>query len=350
MSDREILKEFVFDPDWQNILEIMKGNINAKILWVSDGSGEIIESLDENYHDLCKLIRKSPKGLKKCQNSHYTRFHNAKKADSPILTECYCGLMGFAIPISFNKEFIGALGGYIPNSDFPLTIEKCAEISLNSNIDIKDIMGYAKEIKHISKADQRKLLEQFNIFANMLQPLIKWVNKAGLTDKIEYQHNNYMACLGEVYDILKSKDNGLYMLNSVVYKIKHTMSVDACSIYLMDNANEIVLSFTSGLPDSAIGQHIKVGEGIIGYSAEKLIPLAIEDATLDPRSFRIVTGTSSRLRTYRAILSMPLISDNMLLGVIDIRKFNKNTWEQKEINFLSLIAKYIADYIKPINP
>jgi phosphotransferase system enzyme I (PtsP) len=150
--------------------------------------------------------------------------------------------------------------------------------------------------------------------------------------------------LGDVYDLLKSSDN--MALDAISDKIRSTMSVDACSIYILaSNLDELSLISTAGLPDSTVGQRIKVGEGIVGYVAQTRTTLAIEDATLDPRALRIATGPSAKRRTYHSVLSVPLVTEDKLVGVIDARTFRAKSWEQREIDFFALVAKYVADAI-----
>jgi len=340
------LQKLVFDPEWQNIQEMLRESINARILWINTISGDTIESFDENYHEICNLIRGNPDGLRKCQSSHHARFVDSRRSKRTVLSECYCGLMGFTVPIVSEDQIIGAIGGYIPNSDFPITVEKCAEIAVASKADIKEVMDLAKEIKHISKAEQRQVLNQLSWFAEILPSIMTLINKASLAGKIEKQSNACLSCLNEVYDLSKSKDNMEDFLDAVSKKIRKAMSVDASSIYILDQElDELSLIATDGFPDSTVGQRIKVGEGVVGHVAQTQTLLAVEDATLDSRAIRIVTGTSSKRRTYRSVLLSPLIANDKVVGVIDARTFQSKSWGQNEIDFLTLISKIIADAI-----
>jgi ligand-binding sensor protein len=343
------LRRLALDNGWQRIQKTLLENLNAQILWINNSLDDTIESFDENYHEICRFLRNNPDGLRKCQNSHHTRFQDSRRSNQPALSACYCGLMGFTIPIVSEEKLIGIIGGYIPSSDFPITIEKCAEISIVSKTDIKEIIDLAKAIKHISRAEQRQILRQLSWLAGMLPSMIEWSNKAHLISKIENRYKSYMSCLDEVYDQLKHKENMKELLNTVTEKIKLAMSVDASSIYILNQeSNDLILFSTAGLPDSALGHVIKVGEGIIGYVAQTQSVLTIEDATKDVRALRVVTGSSSKRKIYRSVLSVPLISNGKLIGVIDARTYQTKSWDQSEIDFLMLISKHIADAIQPV--
>lgn len=167
-----ILRELLFSSDWQEIQEMLGKITGMKFLWAVTASGASIQKAEENYHQLCYMIRDSDEGLRRCQNSHHGRFQEVKRTGRPVLSACYCGLMCFAIPIKLDGELIGAMGGYIPQFEFPMTVEKCAEISVVCGSDVKEVMEYAKGIKNLPKAEQKQLLVQLSIVAGMLPYLI----------------------------------------------------------------------------------------------------------------------------------------------------------------------------------
>ena len=96
-----------------------------------------------------------------------------KRTHQTIFSPCYCGLMNFAVPIMIDGKLISVIGGQLSRSEFPLTVEKCAQISVACGLDVKDVMAQAKGIKHISKSDQRNIMNQLSLFSGMLSFLIK---------------------------------------------------------------------------------------------------------------------------------------------------------------------------------
>jgi len=170
----KILKELLISSKWQEIQELVDRIIGAKILWAVTESGTSILKSDENHHELCQLIRNSDEGLKRCQNSQQTRFKDVKRTKQLILSPCYCGLMNFAIPIIIDKNLIGIIGGRFSQSEFPITVEKCAQIATTCGLDVKDVIALAKGIKYLSKSDQRNIFSQLSLFSGMLSFLIKW--------------------------------------------------------------------------------------------------------------------------------------------------------------------------------
>jgi len=171
-----VLRELLLSSEWQEIQELLDKTIGAKILWAVTESGSSILKSDENHHELCQLIRNSDEGLKRCQNSHQTRFREIKRTHQSVFSPCYCGLMNFAAPILIDEKLIGVIGGRLSQSEFPITVERCAQISVTCGFDVKDIISLAKGIKHISKSDQRNMVSQLSLFSGMLSSLIKYID------------------------------------------------------------------------------------------------------------------------------------------------------------------------------
>jgi len=337
----DFLREFVESSDWQHVQDLLKEATDASILWVVSSSGESIQKFDENYSEFCYLIRKTPEGLRKCQNSHYARFQEVKRTGIPVVSACYCGLIAFAIPIMMEGKIVCVAGGCHSQAEFPITMDKCAEISVACNIDIKDVMELAKKIKHIPKIEQRRFMSMLNVFAGMISPLIKWMNRPFITPDIK--DNRDLLLMGEICSITSSDNDPKHKLDRITEAIRFQMAIDACSIYkLDDNTQELVLKSTNGLPESTIGQRIKVGEGIVGYSAEMRIPVAVEDVTKDSRAIRSPFKPGRKRRIYHSILTIPLTISEDLVGIMDARTFEPKIWKQNETDLLSMLAIHIA--------
>jgi ligand-binding sensor protein len=172
-----VLKELFLSSEWQEIEQLLDKTIDVKILWVVTESGTSILKFDENHHELCQLIRDSDEGLKRCQNSQQTRFREAKRNQQIVFSSCYCGLINFAVPIVIDDKLVCVIGGRLSRSEFPLTVERCAQISVACGLDVKDVIAQAKGIRHISKSDQRNIMNQLSLFSGMLSFLVKYMGK-----------------------------------------------------------------------------------------------------------------------------------------------------------------------------
>ena len=345
------LREFLASSDWQQMQDLLEEAVDTPILWVVTSSGRSMQRADERYPDLCQVIRGSAEGLRRCRNSHHARFQEAKRTVQPVVSACYCGLLGFAVPLILDDEVIGVAGGCHHQAESPITMEKCAELSTACHVDLREIMDYGKKTKHMPKVEQKRFLKTLSMFKGMIPLMMKWMNRLFLTLNLEDQYAAKLSSLSEIGKLAASELDWEEMLRTITSKTKAVLSVDACSVYTLDqNQQELVLIATDGLPAAAVGQHIKVGEGITGYVAQTRAAVAVEDAKRDPRvkSFSVppAVRTGRKRRSHQSILSVPLIAQDRLVGVIDVRTFQPKAWAQTDTDFLSIIAEQVAGIIE----
>ena len=343
------LREFLASSDWQQMQDLLREAVDAPILWVVSSSGRSMQRFDDRYPELCQLIRASAEGLRRCRNSHHARFQEVKRTGQPVVSACYCGLVGFALPLILDNEITGVAGGCHNRAESPITMEKCAELSTACDVDLKEVMTHAKNIKHMPKVEQRRFLSALSMLTGTTSLLMKWMNRLFLTLNLEDQYAAKLSSLSEIGKLAASELDWREMLKTITGKTKALLGVNACSVYILDQQHqELILSATDGLPAAAVGQRIKVGEGITGRVAQTRAAVAVEDAARDPRikPFRIAARTGERRRSYRSILSVPLIAQDRLVGIIDVRTFQPKAWAQTDVNFLSIIAEQIAGIIE----
>ena len=140
------LREFLASSDWQQMQDLLEEAVDAPVLWVVSSSGRSLQVMDDRYPELCQLVRASSEGQRRCRNSSNARFQAVKRSGQPVVSACYCGLVGFAIPLTLDGEIIGVAGGCHHRAESPITMEKCAEISNACDLDIKEVMAYAKKV------------------------------------------------------------------------------------------------------------------------------------------------------------------------------------------------------------
>ncbi len=343
------LREFLASSDWQQMQDALEEAVEAPILWVVSSSGRSMQRSDERYPEICQLVRGTGEGLRRCRNSHRTRFREVMRTGQPVVSECYCGLVGFALPLVLDDESIGVAGGCHHRAVSPITMEKCAELSTACGIDLKEVMDHAKGIKHMPKVEQRRLNSTLLMFTNIISLPIKWMNRLYMTLNLEGQYAAKLSSLSEIVKLAASELDWEEMLRTITSKTKAVLDVDACSVYILDGSQqELVLIATDGLPSGVVGRRIKVGEGITGHVAQTREAVAVEDAARDPRakSFSSAARTGRRRRVYQSVLSVPLIAQDRLIGVMDVRAFKTKTWPQTDTDFLSIIAEQVAGIIE----
>lgn len=151
--------------------------------------------------------------------------------------------------------------------------------------------------------------------------------------------------LHQISNIVSSNLTLEKMLQELIGLAVDVTSCDACLVYLVDHTtNEIVLR-ASQLPHTAeIGKiRLKMGEGITGWVAQhKSVAALPSNASADARfkTFRTLPED-----TYEAFLSVPLISDGDLIGVINIHHRPKHTHTPEEVALVSFIGEQMGGAI-----
>ncbi len=151
--------------------------------------------------------------------------------------------------------------------------------------------------------------------------------------------------LHQISNIVSSNLSLEKMLQELIGLAVEVTNCDACLVYLVDHAtNEIVLR-ASQLPHTAEIGNIRmgIGEGITGWVAQHKSVVALgSNASADAR---FKTFQALPEDTYEAFLSVPLISNGELIGVINIHHRPKHTHSPDEIALISFIGEQMGGAI-----
>ena len=131
----------------------------------------------------------------------------------------------------------------------------------------------------------------------------------------------------------------------IVRRVRDTMRVDACSVYLVDAAgNHFVLMATDGLNPAQVGI-FRFGrtEGLVGCVGERQEPVNLAAASDDPRYLPEPGGTR-----FAAFLGVPLIHLRRVLGVLVVQRAPAHRFSSDEVAFLVTIAAQLAGAINDV--
>ncbi|MEP7180979.1 MAG: phosphoenolpyruvate--protein phosphotransferase [Betaproteobacteria bacterium] len=127
----------------------------------------------------------------------------------------------------------------------------------------------------------------------------------------------------------------------VVHRVKESLAVDVCSVYLVEASGErCILMATDGLDPRAVGR-IQFGqrEGLVGLVLESGQSLSMTNAQQHPR-FRYSPEFGEE--AYHAFLGVPIVHHGRPLGVLSVRQTNDRTFTGAEEAFLLTIAGELA--------
>jgi len=133
-------------------------------------------------------------------------------------------------------------------------------------------------------------------------------------------------------------------LEVIVSRVKRSMSVSVCSIYLHDEErSRFLLMASKGLSRKAV-RKVSLGfdEGLVGLVASREEPINIEVADQHP-AFRYIPETGEE--KYSSFLGVPIIHHKRVLGVLVVQQRVKRKFDESDEAFLITLSAQLAGEI-----
>jgi len=134
------------------------------------------------------------------------------------------------------------------------------------------------------------------------------------------------------------------ILDLVVDFASAAVKCDSCFVYVLEDDN-LILRASKNPHAELVGRlKLRIGQGVTGWVAENGKPVAISsNAWLDPRFESFNELPEDR---YQALLSVPMLSRDRLVGVINIQHQESYMHNQREINLVAVIGFLVGPEIE----
>jgi K+-sensing histidine kinase KdpD len=154
-----------------------------------------------------------------------------------------------------------------------------------------------------------------------------------------------LSFLHEVAQLASSARDWDEMLRIVIDRTTDAMRAEVSSLYLLEKRDGLVrLVATNGLNPRAVGRAtLRVGEGITGWVVNARVPLAVRDVRNEPRWKNVPSVDVDR---FTSMLSVPLVSRDEVIGVMNVQTREPRDFDRTEIDFLQTIANQVAGIIE----
>jgi signal transduction histidine kinase len=154
-----------------------------------------------------------------------------------------------------------------------------------------------------------------------------------------------LAFLHEIASLATLARDWDELMRSIVDGTTVAMGVEVCSFYLADHERtRLTLAATNGLDRTQVGKvSLPWGTGITGRVAASRQPIAVVDVTKDER-FSWVRGFD--IEGLTAMLSVPLVWHDEVVGVLNVQTRDARRFEPIEIAFLQTIAALLAGIVE----
>src|SRR6195256_1062889 len=135
------------------------------------------------------------------------------------------------------------------------------------------------------------------------------------------------------------------LLRRIIDEATEATDTQVCSLYLWDDAHKLLtLTATNGLAQSGIGEvRLGLGEGVTGWVAAPRAALAVPDVRAEPR-FKWVANLDQE--RFRSMLSVPIISQDRVIGVMNVQTTDVHQYLTAEVEFVEVLAAQVAGIIE----
>src|SRR3954471_3582657 len=160
----------------------------------------------------------------------------------------------------------------------------------------------------------------------------------------DVQNDTHVLSWQEIGSLAAEGGKPAEMLANVVALIANRFHSDVCSVYLLepDRAN-LVLAATVGLNPESIGElRMSIHEGLVGFVAETVHPVNVEQVNAHPRFKYFSESGEDRFQSF---LGVPIIDRGVLQGVLVVQTIESRAFQEDEIRMLVEAAAQVAPVV-----
>jgi signal transduction protein with GAF and PtsI domain len=130
------------------------------------------------------------------------------------------------------------------------------------------------------------------------------------------------------------------VFNEIVGLVRDFLNCDSCLIYLVEG-QELVLHASSDGEQKSIGKvKLQLNEGLTGWVARERRLLAISREAYNDIRFKFFEDLPQD--RFEAFLSVPIISQNKVVGVINVQDRDPRTHSGNDMEMLSTIGEQVG--------
>lgn len=165
-----------------------------------------------------------------------------------------------------------------------------------------------------------------------------------LSEKLE-QKEQELRIIHEVAKDISSNLELKELLGRIITMIMNLVTADSCLIYLYDRPNdELILTASNKPKEKSIGRvKLKIGEGVTGWAAKEKRPVVLPKEAYKDQRFK--TFSSLEEDKYQAFMSIPILSKDEVVGVMNIRNMEVYNYPEHQVNLLFTVSRYLGSAI-----
>jgi len=134
------------------------------------------------------------------------------------------------------------------------------------------------------------------------------------------------------------------VLSRVVQFVTGVVRCDSCFVYVLEQNDLVLRASKTPHPDLVDHLKLRVGQGITGWVAAHLQPVAVGTRAFEDSRFQLFNELPED--RYEAFLSVPVLSRGKLVGVINVQHRQPHIHSQREIQTISMVGFLVGAEIQ----
>jgi uroporphyrinogen-III synthase len=130
------------------------------------------------------------------------------------------------------------------------------------------------------------------------------------------------------------------VLQEIVSLVKDFLTCDSCLIYLVEDSELVLFASSDENPKNIGNVRLKLNEGLTGWVARERRLLAISREAYNDSRFKYFKDLPQD--TFEAFLSVPIISQNKVVGVINVQHQEPRIHTGGDMEMLSTLGEQIG--------
>ena len=156
------------------------------------------------------------------------------------------------------------------------------------------------------------------------------------------------SIMAEIEEWVMHDSDPIRTLTNIACLIGNQFRCDACSVYLLDAASDLlVLAGTVGLRQECVGEiRMTRGEGLTGLVAQQRCPIVVRTSASKHPRFRYFPEAGEDL--YDSFLGVPLLDGDTLLGVLVLQTFEHADFRESDVDRMRTAGEHLGPRIRPL--
>lgn len=134
------------------------------------------------------------------------------------------------------------------------------------------------------------------------------------------------------------------VLESIIRVVSSYIQSDSCFIYLVTKDTLVLQASLQPRPKAVGNIQLKKGEGITGWVAQHKQTVVLASKAYEDERFKVFTALPED--RYEAFMSLPIIYQNAVVGVINVQDRKRRAYGKEKIAFLEIIARQVGGAIE----